>query len=639
MSIPEAARDYCAAGWVLVEFPRGSKGPNYRGWNDRHRTTSDPLEAALFNDNTNIGLCHAYARTAVLDIDAWPDAARFLADHGIHLDELFQLPSAVRISSGREGRGKLVYRLPDALDPLTLYSLRPPGSGLELRCATRTGSTVQDVLPPSIHPITGKPYTWEYGDPIAGHWSALPLLPEPVLALWRSLLDASPADAPHNPPKGLAADRLRGLLARIDPDAGYHEWTKVGSALHHETEGAEWGLDLWDEWSRGGAKYVNRADLAPHWNSWGRYKGRPITIQSLISMAGGVDVDEFDDLTTLPEQPQRARFEVVPVGSFAAGPSPEWIIKGLVPAAVSGVLFAESGAGKSFAIFDMGACVARGIPWNGRKVRQGRVVYIAAEGAGGLRKRAAAYGKFHGIDLDALPFGIIADRPNLLKDDHRKIADQVNAWGGADLLIVDTLAQSMAGGDENSGEDVGKVLAHAQALHAATGAMVILVHHSGKDATRGARGWSGLKAAMDCELEITREGEARVLRVSKQKDGEDGLAFAFRLQTVDMGVDVDGDPITSCVVQWVDMPATQRRGEPPEGWQRQVWEVVQDNLELCEGDVPIALILDKTVERMPADPNGQDRRRDNAKRALDRLIQTKWLVLQGKCVAAQKGKL
>ena len=634
MDISQAASAYAAHGWALVEFPRATKGPVTHGWNLPQNQTTDPAEAGLFTGN--IGLCHATSGTVAFDVDEASQAEPWLAARGISLGELLRDPGHVGISSGREGRAKLLYRLPAGVAPLP--SKRPPGSGLELRCATAAGLTVQDVLPPSIHPVTQRPYTWEYGDDLTGHWSNLPELPPQLLDLWRSLM-AQPQAQPQAP-QGVAADRVRGMLSRLDPDLEYNEWIKVGMALHHEAEGEDWGLSLWDEWSAKGSKYTGSETLDPHWRSFGSNRGRAVTIQSVIGMAGGVNPDDFDDLSTIPAPVHKPKFEVIQVNAFAAGPQPEWIVKGVIPAATVGVMFAESGGGKSFAIFDIGMSVARGVPWNGQRVRQGRVVYVAAEGADGVRKRAQAYAQRTGVALSDVPLGVIAGRPDLIKDDHKALAAAVNAWGGADLLIIDTLAQSMAGGDENSGEDMGKVLAHCQLLHSLTNAMILLVHHSGKDASKGARGWSGLKAAMDCELEITRNGEQRALRVSKQKDGEDGIGWGFRLLQVALGQDADGDPVTSCVVEWGEMPAAGGALKEPKGrWQKAVWDVVLDNLELCDGEVPTRLVLDKAMQIVPRDPNGIDRRREYARRALEGLILDGWLVNEGENVAVKNSKL
>jgi RecA-family ATPase len=105
---------------------------------------------------------------------------------------------------------------------------------------------------------------------------------------------------------------------------------------------------------------------------------------------------------------------------------------------------------------------------------------------------------------------VLADAPNLMeKQDALDVARAIVAAGGAQLVIVDTFAQVMPGANENAGEDVGRALAHCKGIHRATGALVLLVHHSGKDSSRGARGWSGLRAAADVELEVVRADDAR----------------------------------------------------------------------------------------------------------------------------------
>jgi hypothetical protein len=181
-----------------------------------------------------------------------------------------------------------------------------------------------------------------------------------------------------------------------------------------------------------------------------------------------------------------------------------------------------------------------------RGVRGGR-------GRGGHAAAAEGHRQHHGPELlEELPIRFIADAPNLMeKADALAVAKAIVAAGGADLVVLDTFAQIMPGGNENSGEDVGRVLAHCRGIHRATGgAMVLPVHHSGKDASRGARGWSGIKAAMDVELEVVRVEERRSITVTKIKDGPgEGKEYAFRLNTVVLGLDEDGDEITSCVVE------------------------------------------------------------------------------------------
>lgn len=244
------------------------------------------------------------------------------------------------------------------------------------------------------------------------------------------------------------------------------------------------------------------------------------------------------------------RFKVHPAHQFAQGKPPRWMIKNVLPQADLAVLFGESGSGKSFAALDMAVDIAMGTPWRGITTKQGRVVYIAAEGAGGFRKRLQAVALQRGVPLEDIHIGVIADAPNLMeKADALDVAKSIHESGGADLVIVDTFAQAMPGANENAGEDVGKALSHCKGIHRATGALVMLVHHSGKDSSKGARGWSGLRAAADVELEVVRNDDARSLTVTKQKDGEDGSEYAFKLETVVLGFDDDGEEITSCIVE------------------------------------------------------------------------------------------
>lgn len=247
------------------------------------------------------------------------------------------------------------------------------------------------------------------------------------------------------------------------------------------------------------------------------------------------------------------RFRAVSLGEFTRGKPPAWIIKGILPQAELGVLFGESGSGKSFMALDMAVDIAIGASWRGLKTRQCRVGYVAAEGANGIRTRARAIATYRGLDIDQIPIAVIPEAPNIMeRSDAINVASSINKAGGADLIIIDTFAQVMPGANENSGEDVGQALRHCKDIHRETGALVLLVHHSGKDASRGARGWSGLRAAADVELEIIRSNDMRTIRVTKQKDGEDGAHLGFTLEPVSLGYDEDGDEITSCVVKHND---------------------------------------------------------------------------------------
>jgi hypothetical protein len=328
---------------------------------------------------------------------------------------------------------------------------------------------------------------------------------------------------------------------------------------------------------------------------------------------------------------KRKRFEVVPAMEFAGRTPPNWIVKHVLPEAALGMVYGESGSGKSFFMLDLAAAIALGIKWRGKLTRQARVVYIAAEGAGGFIKRVKAYAQFNAADLNAM--GVIGDAPNLLNvDDVKPLIEALQAFGRTDIVIVDTLAQATPGGTENSAEDMGKALGHCKAIHRATGALVLLVHHSGKDAAKGARGWSGIKAACDVEIEITRIEANRCATVTKLKDGEDGAQFGFTLQKVDLGKDSDGEAITSCVVK----EAAVVRKAPVQGeWQGVVWRVFSDFAGLTgEGMARAALVSEAALAVDPPGDGERDRRREYAGRALRELLSKGALAEKGEFVFA-----
>jgi hypothetical protein len=180
VDVSMAARQYLSAGWSLVPIAKGSKGPRHVGWNLKTHCVEDERQVGRIK--SGVGLAHLYSRTACIDFDDLARARDWLLDeHVVNVDRLLDAPDAVQILSGRENRAKLLYRLPDDVD--SLITVKIPDCNLELRCGTRDGKTVQDVLPPTIHPDTLLPYKWAGG----GRWESLPVLPPEVLEVWRLL--------------------------------------------------------------------------------------------------------------------------------------------------------------------------------------------------------------------------------------------------------------------------------------------------------------------------------------------------------------------------------------------------------------------------------------------------------------------
>ena len=233
-------------------------------------------------------------------------------------------------------------------------------------------------------------------------------------------------------------------------------------------------------------------------------------------------------------------------------PQGKQIVKNLIGEKEVGVIYGVSTAGKSFLALDLLHHIANGRDWFGYRINQSRpVVYFALEGKGGISKRMLALEQRHGMrTLGNLNFMV---QPFDLAS-----ANQIEVWSelirdaGLDhpVIAVDTVAQASVGIDENSSEGMGRVIAGAQKLSELTSGTVILIHHAGKDTSRGARGWSGLKGAMEFQIEVnlTDKGE-RSWKSEKVKDHESGKTHPFSLEKVTLYVDEDGDPVTSCLIR------------------------------------------------------------------------------------------
>jgi len=213
--------------------------------------------------------------------------------------------------------------------------------------------------------------------------------------------------------------------------------------------------------------------------------------------------------------------------------------------------------------------------------------------------------------------------------DTQALLKQILACPGGvpSIIVIDTLAQSMMGGNENSGEDMGKVLGHCLRIHNATDALVLLIHHSGKDAAKGARGWSGLRAASDAEIEVLRDGKEHVATLTKLKGGEDGIEFPFHLTSVVIGQDEDQDDITSCIVSADDSLPIARTIHPRGLVQRIVASTLQALYEM-DGEWPTTnALLANAVADLPPDDQPHHRRTAAVARALRTLCDAQQLVI------------
>ena len=239
---------------------------------------------------------------------------------------------------------------------------------------------------------------------------------------------------------------------------------------------------------------------------------------------------------------------------------PDELVQGVLTAGDGSVLYGDSNSGKTFFVIDMAAAVARGARWMGRNTEPGLVLYLAAESPASVRGRLQAYQRHHGVRVPN--FAIVQSPIDLFDGDADTeaviaVVRQLERQRGQKvrLIVGDTLARLSAGANENAGQDMGLVVRRFDRIRSACNAHFLLIHHSGKAAANGARGWSGIRAAVDTEIEVTDSPTGRCAEITKQRDlSTKGERIGFRLDTVTLGTTKWGAAATSCVVVPADAP-------------------------------------------------------------------------------------
>ena len=234
-----------------------------------------------------------------------------------------------------------------------------------------------------------------------------------------------------------------------------------------------------------------------------------------------------------------------------------YLIKGWLGRGQMSVIYGPSNVGKSFFALDMALCIAAGIDWQGNKVKGGPVLYLATEGGSAFQSRCVALRKQY--DITDAPLAVRPSPVDLLRPEADlagliELCKSIEQDMGEPLaaIFVDTLSRAMAGGDENGPTDMTSFISNLDVLRDVTGAHMGTVHHNGKDAAKGARGHSSLRAATDTEIELVLEGSMRIATATKQRDLEPKEPFVFTLKVHELGSDEDGDPVTTCTIQEAD---------------------------------------------------------------------------------------
>lgn len=231
----------------------------------------------------------------------------------------------------------------------------------------------------------------------------------------------------------------------------------------------------------------------------------------------------------------------------------QWLIDTVIPADSFGVIYGPSGTYKSFLAMDMSASIASKLQWHGTDVdNAGHVLYIAAEGAAGLHLRKKAWEIRHQHRLTNLGIlGSAVTINNALECEQliqlcEAAADEIKE--PIKLIVVDTLARSFEG-EENSATDMGAFVRSCDRIRESTGATVMVIHHAGKDADKGARGSSALRAACDFEFKVTSTGKkVTKMTCTKAKDSDPFDDMDFKLEIVEIGrKDAKGRDMVSLV--------------------------------------------------------------------------------------------
>lgn len=291
-------------------------------------------------------------------------------------------------------------------------------------------------------------------------------------------------------------------------------------------------------WSSGQVSYLPKLAVLVG----GKVVGNSKVPSSIVSVVHAV-----------PKQP--GKYSILAASQLQERPI-SWAVKGLFPQKGLGLIYGASGAGKSFLALDLAAAIAEGRPWFGHRTQAAPVIYLCLEGAGGFLGRIRAWEAANGRPLTPLvgfiqePFSLLNPENVLeLRQAIRQFAKSNTCVLGPPVIVIDTLNRAMPSGDENSSSAMSAVLEACSLISETSCGLTLLVHHVGKDPDRGARGHSSLIAAVDASLVVVRSGKGRFWEAKKVKDGLDGTRGDFELDAVTLGLDEDGDEVSSCVVR------------------------------------------------------------------------------------------
>ena len=292
---------------------------------------------------------------------------------------------------------------------------------------------------------------------------------------------------------------------------------------------------------------------------------------------------------------------------------PNWLIDGLIEQDTLAMCFGAAGSGKTFCVMDMALCISSGKDYHGHAVEQGTVFYIAGEGHSGFARRAAAWKQANGIKPGEASFfksnkAVIMSEPESVEVLKAEMAELVEKAGRPRLVVIDTLARSLGGADENAGKDINLFIVACDEIKEEYGCTVLIVHHPGHQNKERGRGASQINAALDHEFRIEAWDETKIiLTFTKQKEDAMPEPKAFLMVPVEIITD-DMESISSIVLEYTpDLPGGS--GERITAAQSAIIKLFR---ELCEhGELERDRLRDQYIDRMGTGNRDSDRSKFN----------------------------
>ncbi|MEY4076041.1 MAG: putative helicase [Pseudomonadota bacterium] len=440
---------------------------------------------------------------------------------------------------------------------------------------------------------------------------------------------------PDTPESAEAIARVKDMLSYVSADCSYEQWRDIiWSVLSTGWASAEelvliWSMTVPERYEQEAFSQLVK-DFDP---------GKGITLGTLYhhaELAGwvskpGTVASATGKLTSTALTTAGGKFRLLTAAEVMAQPIAGYRVRGLLPSEGLAAVYGPSGSGKSFLVADLCFAIAAGLPeWFGRKVKKAPVIYVALEGGGGLRNRISALEAHYKRQVPndfRFVFGELTLKNIALIEEFANEA--LNALSSGTVVVIDTLNQAAPGADENSSQDMGEIISAAKLLGERLRGLVILVHHTGKDASRGLRGHSSLLAALDAAIEVENKAGVRAWSATKVKDDATGGPQAFQLKSYTVGTDEDGLDVTSCAVERSLLPQTSVRPVTGKN-QTPAMAALKPHLDAVGVVLPKSQAIEIITRNLTSAPA---RRRQYAKELLTKLVNSGHLVMNDGCVS------